>query len=177
MIVTKLKTLIAETIVNDKVSLLEIATLLDSLSKRCHDAVQPEFARFGLSVVSFYINDISFPEDDPIVQRLRSTVMDRSEFEILGDNRYVAKRSFDVLEQAAQNQSTAGTVFGAGLGLGLGAGVGAQAANLGGTVNPQAARAPQDVPSRLAQLKSLLDQGLITQSDYDAKKQDILKDI
>ncbi|MDZ4849903.1 MAG: SPFH domain-containing protein [Pirellulaceae bacterium] len=183
MITTKLKTLIAETIVRDKISLLEISVLLDSLSKQCHNAVAPEFERFGLTVVNLYIGDVSFPEDDPIVIRLRTAVMDRGEFDILGDSRYAAKRSFDVLDQAAQNPGGVGTLFGAGLGLGLGAGIGAQATSIGGTLNPQASQptssapAPNDIAARLAQLKALLEQGLIEQADFDAKKQDILKSI
>jgi len=183
MITTKLKTLIAETIVRDKISLLDISVLLDSLSKQCHNAVAPEFERFGLTVVNLYIGDISFPEDDPIVVRLRTAVMDRGEFDILGDARYAAKRSYDVLEQAAQNPGGVGTLFGAGLGLGMGAGIGAQAVNIGSTLNPlasQPAASPQpsnDVAARLAQLKSLLEQGLIEQADFDSRKQEILKSI
>ena len=182
MVITKLKTLIAEAVVTKRVSLLEISTLLDSLSKRCHDAVAPEFERFGLSVVNLFIGDISFPEDDPIVLRLRSAVIDRSEFEILGDARYQAKRSLDVMENAANNQGGTGTLFGAGLGLGLGSGVGAQAANIGNILNPRTQQLPEIEPknnlvSRLAQLKGLLEQGLIDQADFDRKKQEILNDI
>ncbi len=183
MITTKLKTLIAETIVRDKISLLEISVLLDDLSKKCNNAVAPEFERFGLTVVNLFIGDISFPEDDPIVIRLRSAVMDRGEFDILGDSRYAAKRSFDVLDQAAQNPGGLGTLFGAGLGLGMGAGIGAQATNIGSSLNPQAsqpmasAQTPNDIGARLAQLKTLLEQGLIEQADFEAKKQEILKSI
>lgn len=196
MITTKLKTLIAETIVRDKVSLLEISLLLDSLSKKCHDAVTPEFERFGLTVVNLFLGDISFPEDDPIVIRLRSATMDRSEFDILGDDRMVAKRSFDVMDKAAQNPGGAGTLFGAGLGLGMGAGIGSQAVGVGGLLNPQASQqaaqqpiqpppssgagqaTPQnDVAARLGQLKTLLEQGLIEQADFDTRKQEILKSI
>ena len=182
MVITKLKTLIAETVVTNKVSLLEIPTLLDSLSKRCHDSIAPEFERFGLSVVNLFIGDISFPEDDPIVQRLRSAVMDRSEFEILGDARYQAKRSLEVMESAANNPGGIGTLFGAGLGFGLGAGVGAQSASLGGILNQQASQRPQgqsksDLASRLTQLKGLLEQGLIEQSDFERQKQEILNEI
>ena len=142
MVITKLKTLIAETIVNDKVSLLDIATQLDNLSQRCREIVQPDFARFGLTVVNFHIGDISFPEDDPIVKRLRSTVMDRSEFEILGDQRYERKRSFDVLEEAAKSAGTAGTAMGAGLGLGLGAAMASQVAEVAGVLKPSTAKTP-----------------------------------
>ena len=182
MVVTKLKTLIAETVVSQKISLLEVSTLLDSLSKRCHDSIASEFERFGLSVVNLFIEDISFLEDDPIVQRLRSTVMDRSEFEILGDARYQAKRSLDVMENAANNHGGIGSLFSAGLGLGLGAGVGAQSASLGSILKQPSTLLPHvqsksDLSSRLLQLRGLLQQGLIDQFDFDRQKQEILNEI
>ena len=175
MIVTKLKTLIAETVVSQKISLLEVSTLLDSLSKRCHDSIASEFDRFGLSVVNLFIGDISFPEDDPIVQRLRSTVMDRSEFEILGDARYQAKRSLDVMEKTANNPSGIGSLFNTGLGLGLGA-------SLSSIMNQKVSGRPQgksnsNLASRLTQLKVLLEQGLIEQADFERHKREILNEI
>ena len=189
MVVTKLKTVLGETIIKEKVSVLDIAVLLDPLSQRCREAIRPEFERFGLDVVNLFITDVSFPENDPIVKRLRATVMDRADFEILGDQRYGTKRSFDVMDKAAENPSGAGgTIMGAGLGLGLGAGIGAQAAAVGGALNPnpqqppttppqQAAAGSGDVVARLGKLKQLLDQDLITQQDFDARKADILKEI
>jgi membrane protease subunit (stomatin/prohibitin family) len=182
MIITKLKVVVGEAIINDKVSILDITASLDVISQRCREAVSPEFERFGLSVVNLYVTDIAIPEGDPILRRLRSIMMDRSEFDVLGDNRYVAKRSFDVLDQAAQNPGDVGQLMGAGLGLGIGAGIGMQAANLGGLVNPHAGQGAKpldqlDISNRLGRLKGLLDQELITQADFDAKKQSILKDI
>ena len=123
--------------------------------------------------------------------------MDRADFEILGDQRYGTKRSFDVMDKAADNPSGAsGTIMGAGLGLGLGAGIGAQAASVGGALNPnppqtpatppqqppatspqQAAAGSEDVVARLGKLKELLDQDLITQQDFDARKAEILGEI
>jgi hypothetical protein len=41
-------------------------------------------------------------------------------------------------------------------------------------VQAPAPQATEDAQSRLQQLKSLLDQGLITEADYEAKKADIL---
>jgi membrane protease subunit (stomatin/prohibitin family) len=189
MVITKLKSVLGETIIKEKVSILDIAAMLDPLSVRCREAIRPEFERFGLDVVNLFVNDVSFPEDDPIVKRLRATVMDRADFEILGDQRYGTKRSFDVMDKAAENPSGAGgTIMGAGLGLGLGAGIGAQAASVGGALNPNPQQVPTpssqntppntaDVATRLAKLKELLDQNLITQQDFDARKADILREV
>ncbi|HJT30862.1 MAG TPA: SPFH domain-containing protein [Pirellulales bacterium] len=175
MIVSKVKQVIAGAIATDRIPPWEIATSLDLLSRRCHDAVRAEFARFGLSIVNLHLTDVSVPEDDPVVRRLRSTVLDRAGFEMLGDRRYAAARGFDVLEQAAQNSGPTGGALGAGLGVSLAAALGAQAA-FGGFQTPQTAHAAA-VAARLAELKTLLDQGLVTQAEYDAKRGTLLNEL
>ena len=56
----------------------------------------------------------------------------------VGRDVYQMDRSFDVLDKAASNEGTSGTVLGAGMGLGLGlgfgAGLGAQASNVAGSM-------------------------------------------
>ena len=130
LVITKVKTAIAEMIVRENVSLLEIAALLDKASEICRGKIAGEFDRFGLEVVNFFVESINIPEED--LARVKKTLEDRAEFNLLGDERYIRKRSLDVMETGAGNSGTAGSMIGAGLGLGLGLGAGSAAGELAG---------------------------------------------
>jgi membrane protease subunit (stomatin/prohibitin family) len=80
-------------------------------------------------LINFYVNDISVPEDDSAVIKLKEALAKKAEMDIIGYS-YTQERSFDTLEGAAVNQGGGSApVMGAGLGLGMGLGLGG---NLGG---------------------------------------------
>ena len=100
-------------------------------------------------------------------------------------NQYTRYQAAESIPLAAQNE---GGIAGLGARLAAGVGVGqlmgqamqqavqpeapaAQAA----PATPATAPAADNPQAKLAQLKGLLDQGLITQADYDAAKADVLK--
>jgi membrane protease subunit (stomatin/prohibitin family) len=73
---------------------------------------------------------------------------------------------------AAMGQAMGAAQLGAGLAAGLGAAAGAAQP----PAAPQAPAAAVDSPQeRLSKLKGLLDQGLITQADFDSTKAEILR--
>lgn len=79
---------------------------------------------YGIDLVTFYVNDISVPEDDPAVKQLKEALAKRAEMNIIGYS-YQQERSFDTMEGAATNpSSTAAPIMGAGLGVGMGFGMG-----------------------------------------------------
>ncbi|GAU76255.1 SPFH domain-containing protein [Fusibacter sp. 3D3] len=119
VLVMKAKSLIAKGIIENKVSALEISASIDEISKFCKDEISSEFNRFGLKVVNFYIQSINFPDED--FEEINIILKDKASFDIIGDQRYITKRSFDTMEAAAGNENgMAGTFAGAGLGLGVG---------------------------------------------------------
>lgn len=126
ILVIKAKSAIADAIITNKISALEISTKLEELSERVKEQISPEFEKHGLVVSNFYIQSINFPDED--FEKINKILEDKAAFEIMGDNRYATKRSFDVYEGAATNENGVAGVFAAG-GLGFGA-----AANLGGAV-------------------------------------------
>lgn len=140
---TKVKDSIASYLLNKQISVMEINAYLDELSDYIKTRMAPVFDEYGINLVNFYINDISVPEDDPAVNKLKEALAERAQMDIVGYN-YVQQRSFEVLEGAATNPgaSQAG-IMGAGIGLGVGMGVGsnmgmqmggiAQQINTGGT--------------------------------------------
>lgn len=124
ILVIKAKVAIADAIITNGISALEISTKLESLSDRVRQQVSSEFERYGLSVANFYIQSINFPDKD--FEKINKILEDKAAFEIMGEGRYATKRSFDVYEGAANNQSgVAGAFVAGGIGLGTAMGLGA----------------------------------------------------
>lgn len=120
VLVIKVKSAIADAIITNGISVLEISTKLESLSERVKAQITPEFVRYGFDVANFYIQSINFPDED--FEKINKILEDKAAFEIMGDGRYSTKRSFDVYEGAANNQNGVAGAFAAG-GIGLGAGI------------------------------------------------------
>ena len=121
ILVIKAKSAIADAIITNGISALEISAKLESLSNTVQEQISPEFEKYGFSVANFYIQSINFPDED--FEKSNKILEDKAAFEIMGDGRYSTKRSFDVYEGAANNQSGMAGVFAAG-GVGLGAAMG-----------------------------------------------------
>lgn len=121
ILVIKVKSAIADAIITDKISALEISTKLEELSERVKTRILPEFEQYGFTVANFFIQSINFPDED--FEKINKILEDKAAFEIMGDGRYAAKRSLDIYEGAANNQSGVAGIFAAG-GVGLGAAMG-----------------------------------------------------
>ena len=134
IIVTKVKTCIAQIIIEERISALEISAKLSEISEKLNELISPDFAQFGLKLVNFYIKSVNFPDED--FEKINNILADKAAFEIMGDSRYSTKRSFDVYEGAANNQNgVAGAFAAGGLGLGIGAGVGMNGAAMQGVMS------------------------------------------
>ena len=133
LLVIKAKSAIAETIINNGISALEISAKLEEISLKVENQIAPEFEKYGFTVINFFVQSINFPDED--FEKINKILEDKAAFEIMGEGRYVTKRSFDVYEGAANNKSGVAGAFAAG-GIGLGAAMNMGAA-MGQTVgNP-----------------------------------------
>lgn len=121
--ITRVKDRVSSCLVKSRISILEINSHLDDISSELERQLREEFAEYGIHVASFYVNDISVPENDPAVKQLKAALAKRAEMDILGYN-YQQERTFDTLNTAAGNTGAAGTVMGAGMGVGMGFGMG-----------------------------------------------------
>lgn len=121
VLVIKVKFAIANTIITNKISALEISTKLESLSESVQEQIFDKFKEYGFTVANFFIQSINFPDED--FEKINKILEDKAAFEIMGDRRDGTKRSFDVYEGAANNASGVAGAFAAG-GLGLGAAMG-----------------------------------------------------
>jgi membrane protease subunit (stomatin/prohibitin family) len=118
VLLTKAKDYIAETMIKEKIPLLEIAAHLEAMSGALQIKLSDDFAKYGVKLVTFYLNSVDVPDDDETVIRLKKALADKAELDILGE-KYQQKRTLDVMEKAAGNAGG-----GAGMGMGLGAGIG-----------------------------------------------------
>lgn len=122
--VQKVKDAISTYLIHQEISILEINAYLDEISDYMKERIQPTMDEYGVGLVSFYVNDISVPEDDTAVKQLKDALSKRAEMNIIGYS-YQQERSFDTMEGAATNPgSTAAPLMGAGLGVGMGLGMG-----------------------------------------------------
>jgi membrane protease subunit (stomatin/prohibitin family) len=131
-----------------------------------------EFATLGFALEDFRIEGTSFDEDTMKRINRIADMNAESQAAAAAGLSYAQLQQLDAMKAAASNPSG-----GAGMGMGMGAGVGVGQMMAGSMATggaPGAAPAAQDPMAKLAQLKKMLDGGLITQEEYDAKKKDIL---
>ncbi|MDR0405863.1 MAG: SPFH domain-containing protein, partial [Clostridiales bacterium] len=121
---TQVKDSLSEYLIKKKISVLEINAYINEISGALKESILPSFSDFGIELMNFYVNDISVPEDDTAVVKLKEALAKRAEMDIIGYG-YAQERSFDTLESAAANPGAGSApVMGAGLGLGMGLGIG-----------------------------------------------------
>ncbi len=133
---TKIKTQIANAIITNGQSVLEVSTHLESISNILKHSLSLDMDEYGVGLTQFNIHSINVPEDDPAVVTLKAALAKRAEMSIVGFN-YQQARSFDVLQTAAGNEGNAGSLMGAGIGLGMGVGMGGAMGGAMAQITPQ----------------------------------------
>ncbi len=135
--------LLAKKMVEEGVGILQISTKMTEFSNTIGEQLVPYFDDIGLTLDNFSFHSINAPDadlqaiNDMKIERRRARLeaegnamrMDiESEARVRQRERegytYQQERSFDVMENAAANEGSAGAVMGTGIGLGMGAGVG-----------------------------------------------------
>ena len=153
------------------IAFLDMAANQVLLSQKMAELLAPDFARLGLTLERFSVESITLPE------AIQKALDERISMGVVGDlNRYTQYQTASAIPLAAQNE---GGLAGIGAGVGVGAAIGqAMATNMNAAppAAPQAA-GNNDPQARLAQLKALLDQGLITAEDYEKAKAEVLKQL
>jgi hypothetical protein len=155
------------------VPFLDMAANQVLLSQKMTELLNPEFAKLGLTLENFTVESITLPEN---VQQALDARMGMG---IIGDmNRYTQYQTAQAIPMAAQNEGgMAG--MGAGMGAGMVMGQAMAGAMQNGMAQPQpvSPAAAQNHQDKLTQLKALLDNGLISQADYDTAKAEVLKQL
>lgn len=167
-----------------QLSVTRLMAYLDEISAVSLNGMATEFALYGIEVTNFNIGSLTF--DQAGLERIRSV-----EAEVMRANKlsqanigagYQVIRNLDILESAANNPNSAASV-GMSTGIGLGAGLN-MAQMMGSVMQSPPVQSGQMTSStvltpeeRLLKLKKLFDAGLIEESEYKAKRLDILSEL
>lgn len=175
--ITKVKDTISTYLIKKQVGIMEINAYIDELSNYMKERIEPTLREYGINLVNFYVNDISIPEDDPAVIKLKEALAKRAEMNIIGYS-YQQERSFDTLEGAANNPGSSSASFmGAGMGLGMGVGlggaVGGAFGNVAEEINTQKEETKKECPKCHAKMS--VKQRFCSVCGFDAEDKHIEK--
>ncbi len=169
---------LANAIGSSGVPFLDLAANQSELARRTRESLTGSFEQWGLVLDDFQLMSLTLPE------ALQAALDTRIRMGMLGDmTQYTRMQAADAIPIAAANEGSGG-VAGMAAQMAVGVAMGQtmtqamQAAAGGATPSaaPGAAAAPaEDSPkAKLAQLKELLDGGLISAEDYEAGKKAVL---
>lgn len=165
----------SSTLGNSAAPFLDMAANLGVMSDAVKAAMTPVFERYGVAIDNFAVESISLPEE------LQKALDTRISMGMVGNMAtYTQYQTASAIPLAAQNEgglAGIGASLGAGLTMGQVMTEAMRTAQAGATTSAPAAAAVEAPEVRLGKLKSLLDGGLITQTDYDAAKAEVIRQI
>jgi membrane protease subunit (stomatin/prohibitin family) len=155
-------------------SVLDLATQYSAIALGVKQATRADLAQYGIELVDLIVEAITPPPD--IQERLnKATGVAAQDTE-----KYRQIALSDAMLEAARNPSGAGE----GVGIGLGVGMGRQMADM---IAPAAPAAPAPQPgggmdpevlrAKMRQLKGLMEDGLITEAEFNEQKKRLLEQI
>jgi membrane protease subunit (stomatin/prohibitin family) len=161
------------------VAFMDMASNQDEFGARLKDKLIPVFARYGLALDSFVVQNLSLPEE------LQKMLDAKIGMNMIGDlNRYTQFQTATAIPLAAQNE---GGMAGIGAGMGAGIGIGqAMAGSMAQAFQPQAQPAPtqpaptaaapsaDDIVATLEKLHGLVAKGILSQAEFETKKVELL---
>lgn len=102
MLITNIKTTLANKIIKEKISALDITAEIPSITDDLKVRIAEEFELYGFQLINFHIQSINFPDED--FDQINALLKDIAQMEMLGEHRYEKKRSLDIYEKAASNR-------------------------------------------------------------------------
>jgi membrane protease subunit (stomatin/prohibitin family) len=164
MIMTSLATFFGSA----EMGFVDMAANQQKFSQTLMEVLSIPFTSYGLSLESFYVQSISLPEE------LQKFLDQASSMRLVGDlKKYAQFQAAEAIPAAASNP---GGLAGAGAGLGVGMGLG-QTMNEAFQGGQGGGASAEDPVAMLSKLHELLTKGVLTQTEFDAKKAELLKKI
>jgi membrane protease subunit (stomatin/prohibitin family) len=154
-----------------EIPFLDMAANQDRFSLVTRDALAPSFDDYGLKLEKFLIQSLSLPEE------VQARMDKAASMKVVGDlGKYAQYQAADSIPIAAANE---GGAAGAGMGLGAGMAMGQMMASAMGqaTGGAGAGQKAEDPLATIEKLHGLLTKGVISQAEFDAKKEELLKKI
>ena len=149
---------------------LDMAANQDELGNKIKGKMEPEFKRIGLTLDTLQVQNVSLPDE------LQKILDQRIGMGLVGDmSRFTQYQTAQSIPIAAANEG-GGAGVGAGLGAGLAIGQ-TMASTMAGSL--QGGKPPADttaeVTSLLEKLHDLMNKGVLTKEEFEAKKAELLK--
>ena len=184
ILITRVKSIIGRSIVDSGVSIFELSSHLDEISKEINSDLNESILAYGLEAIDFSVVSISVPEDDIAVKSLKSALAKKAEMGIVGFT-YQQEKSFEVLNSAASNTGASGTIINSGIGLGIGLGV---VSPIASTVKDVIQNIDNKTPVEIKngaltrekldlikELSIMVEDGLLSKAEFEDEKSKILK--
>ena len=168
---------LSSAVTSGQASILQISSFLVELSKSTSQLIKMEFEKFGVELINFNIESINIPNEElKKIQDVFAKTLEAKELSKVNvGGGFSAIKSFEVLNNAAENpgDGTIGNMLGAGIGLGAGFPLGQQMGqNL--TTSQEQSTSSSD---KLRELKKMLDDGLITEDQFNSKRDQIINEM
>lgn len=175
LVISRIIPSITSQLASQQYSYQNIDAQLANLSLAIKSLLQTTFSDLGLALSDFRVEATSFSEETLArINKIADSRSDAIAAEQVGLS-YVDSEKLKALRDAAKNE---GGLAGAGLQLGAGFELAKSFdLNKGGTASPQTSQSDDELVNQLKKLKSLLDDGILTQDEFDAKKKQILERI
>ena len=179
--------------------LIGIDAYMDEISQKIKPSIDTIVSEYGLACVSFALAGIDVDKTKydtldeaqmQLIARTKGYQGDKAGLDILGGD-WSKVQGVEIMKSIANNPGTAGDMVSAGAGFGMGMGMAGAMGTIaqqvfspmGNFASPAQPEPPkpaekkdssQDAVELLTKLKQMLDAGLIEQSEYDAKKAEVL---
>lgn len=158
MILTSLATYFGKS----QVSFLDMAAQQEAFSQTLKNELADDFENYGLSLETFYVQSVSLPED------VQTQIDKMSSMRITGDmKQYTQFQAADSLTKPGSG-SSAGVEMATALALGQ---------NLGRDMGASVGSGNDDVLKTINQLHDLKTKGILSESEFETKKAELLKQI
>jgi len=153
-------------------SIVDLPQKYDLISEAVVIETRKTLEVMGLEVAQVLINAINPPS------AVQEIIDKRTSMSVIGDmNRFMQFQTATALETAAENSRGAGDGVGLGAGLGLGLMVPSAISQAVPSLSPSNQVGGGDIANRIRNLKALLDEGLIDEAIFAAKRAEILADV
>lgn len=121
-VVEAVKVSMAKYMKANNLNINELGSEYRALAKAAAKELQLTFDEYGVQLLNFNIEDISFDENDKGYQTVMEGIAEQAKLSKLGVS-YLQQKQIDIAQTAAGNEG-AGTFMGVGMGLGMGQGIG-----------------------------------------------------
>lgn len=173
VMISRLVMRLSDYLAEASISYINIDASQEEISNIMVVKLSQDFKKFGFEITDFRIEGLDYDEEtNKKIDRIGEVAVDVYAAKSAG-LKYEELQKLDALKDAAQNEGGA-----AGIGVGIGAGIGmGQMMNGIGSGGSTSKSPINDVELKLTQLKSFRDKDLISEEEYSAKKQEILKSL